>query len=106
MNDILLVEDEEHLARGLKFNLEAEGYHIEVVGDGERALEMLLNERSEFDLLVLDVMLPGKDGFTVATELRKASNYIPMLMLTARSRPGRCAEGFCLRRRRLPAQAL
>ena len=77
MNDILLVEDEEHLARGLKFNLEAEGYRVDVVGDGERALDLLLKERGEFDLLVLDVMLPGKDGFTVATELRKASNYIP-----------------------------
>lgn len=94
MNDILLVEDEEHLARGLKFNLEAEGYRIQVVGDGEQALELLLNERGDFDLLVLDVMLPGKDGFTVATELRKASNYIPLLMLTARGRPEDVLKGF------------
>jgi two-component system alkaline phosphatase synthesis response regulator PhoP len=94
VNDILLVEDEEHLARGLKFNLEAEGYRTQVVGDGEAALDLLLKQRSEFDLLVLDVMLPGKDGFVVATELRKASNYIPLLMLTARGRPEDVLKGF------------
>ena len=94
MNDILLVEDEEHLARGLKFNLEAEGYRTQVVGDGETALDLLLKQRGEFDLLVLDVMLPGKDGFMVATELRKASNHIPLLMLTARGRPEDVLKGF------------
>jgi two-component system alkaline phosphatase synthesis response regulator PhoP len=94
VNDILLVEDEEHLARGLKFNLEAEGYRIKVLGDGESALDLLLKERGDFDLVVLDVMLPGKDGFTVATELRKASNYIPLLMLTARGRPEDVLKGF------------
>ena len=94
MNDILLVEDEEHLARGLKLNLEAEGYRITAVGDGEAALDLLLTKRSAFDLLVLDVMLPGKDGFTVAAELRKASNYIPLLMLTARGRPDDVLKGF------------
>jgi two-component system, OmpR family, alkaline phosphatase synthesis response regulator PhoP len=94
VNEILLVEDEEHLARGLKFNLEAEGYPTSVVGDGETALDMLLKQREEFDLLVLDVMLPGKDGFEVATELRKARNYIPLLMLTARGRPEDVLKGF------------
>ena len=94
VNEILLVEDEEHLARGLKFNLEAEGYPTRVVGDGETALDLLLKQRSEFDLLVLDVMLPGKDGFAVASELRKASNYIPLLMLTARGRPEDVLKGF------------
>jgi len=94
VNEILLVEDEEHLARGLKFNLEAEGYPTSVVGDGETALDLLLSKRSEFDLLVLDVMLPGKDGFAVASELRKASNYIPVLMLTARGRPEDVLQGF------------
>jgi two-component system, OmpR family, alkaline phosphatase synthesis response regulator PhoP len=94
VNEILLVEDEEHLARGLKFNLEAEGYRTRVVGDGEAALDLLLKKRSEFDLLVLDIMLPGKDGFAVATELRKASNYIPLLMLTARGRPEDVLKGF------------
>ena len=94
MNEILLVEDEEHLARGLKFNLEAEGYPTTVVGDGEQALDLLLKQRSQFDLLVLDVMLPGKDGFAVATDLRRASNYIPLLMLTARARPEDVLKGF------------
>ena len=94
MSEILLVEDEEHLARGLKFNLEAEGYRTTVAGDGETALDLLLKEGSGFDLLVLDVMLPGKDGFAVATELRKASNYIPLLMLTARGRPEDVLKGF------------
>jgi len=94
VSEILLVEDEEHLARGLKFNLEAEGYPTRVVGDGETALDLLLKEHHEFDLLVLDVMLPGKDGFTVAAELRKASNYIPLLMLTARGRPEDVLKGF------------
>ena len=91
---ILIVEDEEHLARGLKFNLEAEGYKTQVAGDGETALDLLLKEHIQFDLLVLDVMLPGKDGFTVATELRKANHYIPLLMLTARGRPADVLSGF------------
>jgi DNA-binding response OmpR family regulator len=91
---ILVVEDEEHLARGLKFNLEAEGYKTEVAGDGETALNLLLEKRAAFDLLVLDVMLPGKDGFTVATELRQANHYIPLLMLTARGRPEDVLKGF------------
>jgi DNA-binding response OmpR family regulator len=94
VSGILLVEDEEHLARGLKFNLEAEGYPTKVVGDGETALDLLLKQHSEFDLLVLDIMLPGKDGFTVASELRKAGNYIPLLMLTARGRPDDVLKGF------------
>jgi DNA-binding response OmpR family regulator len=91
---ILLVEDEEHLARGLKFNLEAEGYKTQVAGDGETALDLLLTQRSEFDLLVLDIMLPGVDGFTVASELRKANLFIPLLMLTARGRPEDVLKGF------------
>jgi len=94
VSDILLVEDEEHLARGLKFNLEAEGYATKVVSNGESALELLLRKRESFDLLVLDVMLPGKDGFSVAGELRRASNYIPLLMLTARGRPEDVLKGF------------
>lgn len=91
---ILVVEDEEHLARGLKFNLEAEGYTTRLASDGETALDLLLQQRSHFDLLVLDVMLPGKDGFAVAAELRKANHYIPLLMLTARSHPEDVLKGF------------
>jgi two-component system, OmpR family, alkaline phosphatase synthesis response regulator PhoP len=91
---ILIVEDEEHLARGLKFNLEAEGYQTHVAGDGETALDLLLKQRIAFDLLVLDIMLPGKDGFTVAAELRKGDHFIPLLMLTARGRPEDVLQGF------------
>lgn len=91
---ILVVEDEEHLARGLKFNLEAEGYQVKLAGDGETALDLLLKQRAEFDLLILDVMLPGKDGFAVATELREANQFIPLLMLTARGRPEDVLKGF------------
>lgn len=91
---ILLVEDEEHLANGLKFNLEAEGYQTQVAGDGETALDLLLKNRENFDLVILDVMLPVKDGFTVAAELRKGNDYIPLLMLTARGRPEDVLKGF------------
>ncbi|HEY2645836.1 MAG TPA: response regulator transcription factor [Candidatus Acidoferrales bacterium] len=94
MSQILVVEDEAHLAEGLRFNLEQEGYSVQVVGNGEEALERLLKEKEKFDALVLDVMLPGKDGFAVAHALRKARNYIPLLMLTARSRPEDVLQGF------------
>jgi two-component system, OmpR family, alkaline phosphatase synthesis response regulator PhoP len=84
---VLVVEDEAHLADGLKFNLEAEGYFVQVVGDGESAIDRLLKTKEKFDAVVLDVMLPGIDGFGVASALRKAKNYVPVLMLTARGRP-------------------
>jgi DNA-binding response OmpR family regulator len=97
MSHVLIVEDEAHLAKGLQFNLEAEGHSVAVVGDGERALDMLLGkcgDPADFDAVVLDVMLPGKDGFTVATELRAAKQYVPVLMLTARGRPEDVLKGF------------
>src|SRR5262245_519441 len=103
MSVVLIVEDEQHLADGLKFNLEAEGYEVETVTDGESALELLAQnprrreqpeQRKRFDAVVLDVMLPGKDGFEVARELRQAGQYIPILMLTARSRPEDILRGF------------
>src|SRR5256886_13818064 len=87
MTRILVVEDEAHLAEGLRFNVEAEGYSVQVSGNGEEALKLLLKDSGDFDALVLDVMLPGKHGFAVARTLRAVSNYIPLLMLTARSRP-------------------
>ena len=93
MSRVLIVEDEAHIARGLRFNLEAEGHAVDVVGDGESALERLLDKKELFDAVVLDVMLPGKDGFTVAAELRGSQNYVPVLMLTARAAGGR-VEGF------------
>jgi len=91
---VLIVEDEHHLAEGLRFNLEAEGFAAEVVDDGERALERLLDPEQHFDLVVLDVMLPGRDGFAVATELRQKQNFVPVLMLTARGRPEDVLKGF------------
>ena len=103
MSVVLIVEDEQHLADGLKFNLEAEGYEVETVGDGETALELLAHHPKppeqpeqpiQFDAVVLDVMLPGKDGFEVARELREAGQYVPILMLTARSRPEDVLRGF------------
>ncbi|HEY0430949.1 MAG TPA: response regulator transcription factor [Pyrinomonadaceae bacterium] len=94
MSAVLIVEDEAHLADGLRFNLEAEGYTVETVSDGEAALSLILDERQRFDALVLDVMLPGKSGFTVASELRAAGYFVPVLMLTARGRPEDVLLGF------------
>ena len=94
MSHILVVEDEAHLAEGLRFNLEQEGYSVEVESNGEEALKRLMSDKQPFDALVLDVMLPGRDGFSVARELREARNYIPLLMLTARSRPEDVLQGF------------
>lgn len=94
MSRVLVVEDEAHLAQGLRFNLEAEGHSVHVTDRGEEALNLLLKENEAFDALILDVMLPGKDGFAVARELREAQNYIPLLMLTARTRPEDVLQGF------------
>ena len=91
---VLIVEDEQHLAEGLRYNLEAEGYEVEIAGDGESALEAIKINPLQFDVIVLDVMLPGKNGFEVAAELRAAGQYIPILMLTARSRPEDVLRGF------------
>jgi DNA-binding response OmpR family regulator len=91
---VLIVEDEQHLAEGLRFNLEAEGYDADVVDTGERALRRLQDEAAPVDLVVLDVMLPGKDGFTVVSELRAARNFVPVLILTARGRPEDVLKGF------------
>jgi DNA-binding response OmpR family regulator len=91
---VLIVEDEHHLAEGLAFNLEAEGYQAEVVDTGEKALERLLDTDTHFDLVVLDVMLPGKDGFAVVSELRQRRHFVPVLMLTARGRPDDVLRGF------------
>jgi len=90
---ILVVEDEEHLAAGLRFNLEAEGYEAVTVETGEQALELLRGPNG-FGLVILDVMLPGKDGFQVARELRAANIYVPILMLTARGRAEDVLKGL------------
>ena len=92
---VLIVEDEQHLSEGLRFNLEAEGFHAEVVDTGEAALERLIGDRRQpYDVVVLDVMLPGIDGFAVVTELRTARQFVPVLMLTARGRPEDVLKGF------------
>ena len=94
MSRILVVEDEQHLADGLRFNLEAEHYDVDLVDSGEEALQRLTADASRYDLVILDVMLPGIDGFAVATELRKARRFVPVLMLTARSRSEDVLRGF------------
>jgi DNA-binding response OmpR family regulator len=94
MSRILVVEDESHLAEGLRFNLEQEGHSVQVNATGEEALKRLVANKEDFDAVILDVMLPGQDGFSVARALRDAKNYVPVLMLTARSRPEDVLEGF------------
>jgi DNA-binding response OmpR family regulator len=94
MSRVLIVEDEHHIAGGLRFNLEAEGHEAEIVGDGGVAVELLLSERDRFDAVILDVMLPSKDGFEVAAALRAAGQFVPILMLTARGRPEDVLKGF------------
>jgi DNA-binding response OmpR family regulator len=89
---ILIVEDEEHLADGLRFNLEAEGYEAVIANDGDVALDLLGVDR--FDAVVLDVMLPTVDGFEVAQTMRSREDYTPVLMLTARGRPEDVLVGF------------
>jgi DNA-binding response OmpR family regulator len=91
---VLIVEDEQHLAEGLRFNLDAEGFDAEVLDNGDRALARLLDPAEHFDLVVLDVMLPGKDGFAVVRELRQRKHFVPVLMLTARGRPEDVLNGF------------
>jgi DNA-binding response OmpR family regulator len=94
MTQILVVEDELHLAEGLRFNLEAEGYQVRVVETGEAALDILRVPEAPVDVVVLDVMLPGKDGFAVMSELRQAGQFVPTLMLTARGHPEDILKGF------------
>jgi DNA-binding response OmpR family regulator len=94
MPRILLVEDEHHLAQGLCFNLEADGHEVIAVSDGETALRRLSDESGRFDAVILDVMLPGRDGFEVASQLRRSGDFVPILMLTALGRPDDVLRGF------------
>jgi len=93
---ILVVEDEAHLADGIRFNLELEGYEVEVLADGQHALDRLTGRTSKPtpDLLILDVMLPGADGFTVAREMRLHGLLTPILMLTAKGLPEDVVQGL------------
>ena len=94
MSRILVVEDEQHLADGLRFNLEAEQYEVGIVDTGEEALKRLTTAPARYDLVILDVMLPGIDGFAVASELRRKRCFVPILMLTARGRSEDVLNGF------------
>lgn len=89
---LLLIEDENHLAEGLRFNLEADGHEALIAGSGETGLQMA--ETGDFGVIVLDVMLPGIDGFEVARRLRKRGDHTPILMLTALGRPEDVVKGF------------
>jgi DNA-binding response OmpR family regulator len=95
MARLLIVEDEKNLAKGMKFNFELEGYEVDVVGDGSEALAHLApGPAAGYDLVILDVMLPGIDGFAVADRTRKAGNFVPILMLTAKSLPSDVVHGL------------
>jgi DNA-binding response OmpR family regulator len=94
MSRVLVVEDEQHLADGLRFNLEAEGYEVAVAATGEAAQDLVAKGAPAFDVIILDVMLPGKNGFAVLSEMRRAGQFTPTLILTARGHPGDVLEGF------------
>jgi len=94
MSRLLIVEDEAHIASGLSFNLEADGHEVIVKDNGEAALDVMEANPSRVDLIVLDVMLPGIDGFTVASRMRAKGWHTPILMLTARGRAEDVLRGF------------
>ena len=93
MSHILLVEDEEHLATGIKFNLEAEGYEVTHAADGQSALRRVENV-PPVDLVILDLMLPGMSGYSVCETIRKSGNEMPILMLSARTLAEDRTRGF------------
>ncbi|MFN8065701.1 MAG: response regulator transcription factor [Vicinamibacterales bacterium] len=94
MSRILVVEDERHLADGLRFNLEAEEHEVDLAETGEQALRLITGEPKKYDLIVLDVMLPGISGFEVTERLRQQQLYVPVLILTARGRSEDVLSGF------------
>ncbi len=91
---ILVVEDEEHLAVGIKFNLEAEGFRVTTVGNGLAALKTIENEDLPVDLVVLDLMLPGMSGYEVCEQVRQSGKRMPVLMLSARTLSEDRTRGF------------
>src|ERR1044072_7107622 len=94
MTSVLIVEDEKHLADGLRYTLKAEGYDVETVGTAEDALSQLTGDGKNYDVVVLDVMLPGMDGFALASNLRSQGHFVPILMLTARGQAEDVLRGF------------
>jgi DNA-binding response OmpR family regulator len=94
MRSVLIVEDEQHLADGLRYNLKAEGYDVDIAGSAEEAVLLLFDDRKVYDVVVLDVMLPGMDGFALAARLRAKGQFVPILMLTARGQAEDVLRGF------------
>jgi two-component system alkaline phosphatase synthesis response regulator PhoP len=94
MSAILIVEDEKHLADGLRYNLRAEGYDADIASTAEEASSLLLDRRKRYDVVVVDVMLPGMDGFALASSLRAKGQFVPILMLTARGQAEDVLRGF------------
>jgi two-component system alkaline phosphatase synthesis response regulator PhoP len=94
MAQILIVEDESHIADGLKFNLEAEGHETALAGTGSAALELLADSERSFDLVILDIMLPEMSGFEVARRTRAAGNLVAILMLSAKDEMADVVRGL------------
>ena len=91
---ILVVEDEEHLAIGIKFNLEAEGYHVTTLNEGATVVQVIQDSEPAFDLLILDIMLPGMSGYSICQMVREAGYDTPILLLSARTLPEDRTRGF------------
>ncbi len=91
---ILVIEDEEHLATGIKYNLDAEGYRVTTVGDGPSALKLIREDPDAVDLVILDLMLPGMSGYAVCEALRATDKRMPVLILSARTLSEDRARGF------------
>jgi len=94
MSAVLIVEDEKHLADGLRYNLNAEGFEVDVAASAEQAYSLLVERQPGYDVIVLDVMLPGMDGFSLASRLRSQGYFVPILMLTARGQAEDVLRGF------------
>lgn len=94
MQHILIVEDDPHIANGIRFNLEVEGYYVSAVGDGPSALELFRSQPEAIDLIILDLMLPGMSGYAVCEEVRASGSSVPILMLSARTLTEDRVRGF------------
>jgi two-component system alkaline phosphatase synthesis response regulator PhoP len=94
LKHILVVEDERHLAMGIKFNLESEGYRVTTVGSGPAALSLIEENEADVDLMILDIMLPGMSGYSVCEALRDHGSDMPILILSARTLSEDRTRGF------------
>ena len=94
MAHIILVEDEDHLSKGITFNLQAEGYRVTAVDNGTAALELISADPADVDLVILDLMLPGMSGYKVCEELRNQGHEFPVLILSARTLTEDRTRGF------------